>query len=84
MTTYNFTMTLRPYGTDPDRGVVAIDGEARYGYWEWSNGTEGGGLWFDEADGQLYLTDYDGAVALPKRVITALREAGFEVDSDFE
>lgn len=79
-TPYNFTLTLRPYGDAPDRGVVAIDGEAKYGYWERPNGTEGGGLWFDESDGQMYLTDHDGAGELPRRVITALREAGIQVE----
>lgn len=84
MSSYNFTLVYHPYGTDPDRGVVAIDGEAFYGYWEYSNGGEGGGLWFAEDEGRMYLTDFDGAGALPKKVILALRTAGITVDSDFE
>jgi hypothetical protein len=44
--TYTYTVTLRPYGDDPNAGIVQIDPVARYGYWEHRDGTEGGGLWF--------------------------------------
>jgi hypothetical protein len=46
MSDYNFTLTLKPYGDAPDLGVVKIDPQALYGYWERRNGMEGGGLWF--------------------------------------
>lgn len=89
-TTYNFTITLRPYGDDPNVGIVQIDPAARYGYWEHRDGTEGGGLWFEPQcaqptpGGTLELADYDGAFALPRKVIAALRAAGFTVTEDFE
>lgn len=87
---YNFNLTLRPYGDRPDAGIVKIDTDARYGYWEYRNGSEGGGLWFQpvnsDAAGPLELVDYDGAYDLPPAVVRALREAGivmeFPDDSD--
>ena len=39
-----------------------------------------GGLWFEGKE----LTDYDGVFALPNEVSTALREAEYIVDEDFE
>lgn len=86
---YNFTQTLHPYGDSPDAGIVKLDPAARYGYWEYRNGSEGGGLWFqpanpDTAAGPLELVDYDGAYYLPAPVIVALREAGIVMDDDFD
>lgn len=78
---YNFNVTLHPY--DYDGGVVGIDTTARYGYWEHHDGCEGGGLWFDADGAGLVLTDYDGAYALPLRVLAALRDAGVIVGSEF-
>ncbi len=81
---YNYTINLKPYGDDPDLGVVGVDPAAKYGYWEHKNGVEGGGRWFDEAEGKLELVDYDGYSGyLPVKVVRALREAGFTVDSGF-
>lgn len=82
--TYTFTITLRPYGDNPDTGVVGIDPAANYGYWEHRDGSEGGGLWFDPAAISLELIDYDGAYALPSQVIDALRAHGVIVSPDFE
>ena len=84
MSTYNFTQTLRPYGDNPNAGIVQIDPAALYGYFERRDGSEGGGLWFakDSAD-QLELIDYDGAATLPRAVVEALRAAGFILDDSF-
>ena len=87
MAEYNYTITLRPYGDSPDRGVVRIDPQAQYGYWEYKNGEEGGGLWFDpcsDAPAKLDLIDYDGAYSLPRRVVGALRVAGISVHPFFD
>jgi hypothetical protein len=85
MTDYNFTIKLHPYGTAPDVGIVEIDPAALYGYFERKDGSEGGGLWFDRAEGDtLELVDYDGVSCLSPKVIAALRAAGVTVDADFE
>lgn len=84
---YNYTITLHPYGDSPDRGVVRIDPQARYGYWEYKSGAEGGGLWFEPAKENpnvLSLYDYDGAYSLPPRVVGALRVAGISVHPFFD
>jgi hypothetical protein len=82
MNDYNFTITLQPYG--PGWGVVKIDPNAQYGYWEHKDGGEGGGLWFAGEAGALELADYDGTSDyLPTRVVRALQAAGFVVDESF-
>lgn len=82
---YQFTVNLKPWGDNPERGGVGVDIFALYGYWEHKDGSEGGGLWFDRlSDGQLNLIDYDGDYMLPHPVINTLRLAGFVVDVDFE
>ncbi len=58
------------------RGKVFIDTVAQYGYWERRDGSEGGGLWFEDKE----MVDYDGAYELPIKVEQALREAGYSVD----
>ena len=68
MSKYNFTIKGHR---------VQIDPVANYGYWERSDGSEGGGLWFD---GKV-LIDYDGAFDLPRAVYDELRSLGFEVES---
>lgn len=84
MSTYNFNLTLHPYGLAAGAGVVQIDEWKRYGYWEYRDGTEGGGLWFDRDDtGALELVDFDGAGQLPFAVVKHLRDAGFVVDDTF-
>ena len=81
---YNYTINLQPYGDGPDLGVVGVDPAAKYGYWEHKNGVEGGGLWFAGDKDKLGLVDYDGTSDyLPVKVVRALREAGFTVDSGF-
>lgn len=86
--TYEFNLTLRPYGDGPDAGIVKIDTAARYGYWEYRHGSEGGGLWFQpvnpDAAAPLELVDYDGAYYLPPAVTRALSAAGFVIDADFD
>jgi hypothetical protein len=86
MTDYNFTIKLHPWGDLPNAGIVEIDPDALYGYFERKDGSEGGGLWFDKATahGHLNLVDFDGMYVLPMKVITALRAAGVVVDADFE
>lgn len=82
---YNFTITLRPFGDNPDAGVVGIDPAAAYGYWERRDGSEGGGLWFERTEGgSLELSDYDGAATLPRAVVDALRTHGVTADATFE
>lgn len=76
---HDYTITLHPYGTDPNRGIVQVSPSTQYGYWERRDGTEGGGLWFDG----LELTDYDGAFALPRAVCDALVAAGFHLEPEF-
>jgi hypothetical protein len=62
-----------------------VDTAALYGYWEYTDGTEGGGLWFEKRpDGKLELLDYDGWYILPAYVATLLRESGFIVDESFD
>lgn len=63
---------------------VCIDTSAKYGYFEMSDGSEGGGLWFETVDDKLMLIDYDGQPSLGKSIIDGLREHGFIVESDFE
>jgi hypothetical protein len=68
-----------------DGGKTGIDPVALYGYFERKDGSEGGGLWFDRAEGDtLELVDYDGVSCLSPKVIAALRGAGFVVGVDFE
>lgn len=76
MADYNFTMTLYPWGEQPNIGVLKIDLAALYGYWEYKDGTEGGGLWFERRNNRVVLTDYDGAFDLPKKVWEMLEKAG--------
>ena len=84
--TYHFTQTLEPYGPAPEAGRVHIDPAARYGYWEHRDGTEGGGLWFapSETSRALELIDFDGWYMLPRKVVAALRAAGYELDETFD
>ena len=82
---YNFNITLHPWGDSPEFGNVQIDESAMYGAWDHKNGFEGGGLWFERlTDGRLDLTDYDGDYCLPKAVINALRAANISVNEIFE
>ena len=84
MTVYNFTIKLQPYGNAPDLGIVEIDPVAVYGYFERRNGTEGGGLWFEDDGRSLVLVDYDGVATLPQAIIDSLRNHGVAVDASFE
>ena len=83
---FNFT-TIH---TNEQGAEVGVDQAAKYGFWERKDGSEGGGLWFDrdlsapEGSPQLELIDYDGAACLPARVVKALRDAGYTVDSTFD
>ncbi len=84
---YNFDTKL-----NKGKYEVQIDTAANYGYFEHEEyGDErGGGLWFDTHPTStpqkkvLNLIDYDGMSYLPKHVIEALREAGHNVDEEFE
>ena len=79
---YNFDFRCYYKGFD---GGVFVDTAALYGYWEYKDGTEGGGLWFEKRpDGNLELLDYDGWYILPAYVATLLRESGFIVDETFD
>ena len=75
---YHFDLTLRPYGAAP--GEVKVSTADQRGYWEYADGTEGGELLFQGRE----LIDYDGAFELPRKVVAALRAAGFELDEDFD
>lgn len=79
---YNYTITLRPY-TREGGGVVRIDPDALYGYWEYPSGEEGGGLWFERGHDCLELIDYDGAFELPRKIVDILRQHGFRVGEEF-
>jgi len=81
---YNFNVTLHPYSNRPTSGLVQIDTAARYGYWDYPDGSEGGGLWFGTDMGCLELLDYDGAYELPKQVVKALRDYGVFVGDVFD
>lgn len=81
MTQFNFTLEYKS-----DKGhIFAIDPKALYGYWERTNGEEGGGLWFERSEcGTLELVDYDGTSCLPQSIVDKLRENGYEVDESFD
>lgn len=74
---HDYTLTLRPYGDHP--GIVQVSPSTSYGYWEYRDGTEGGGLWFEGSA----LADYDGAFELPRAVCDALVSAGFTLEPEF-
>ena len=62
-----------------------IDTTASYGYWEFRDGSEGGGLWFTRTpDGKLELEDFDGHTHLPQSIVNKLRESGYVVDETFD
>ena len=84
MTDYNFTIKLHPWADVPNSGIVEIDPVALYGYFERKDGSEGGGLWFENDGNRLVLVDYDGVATLPKAIIECLRNNGGTVDADFE
>ena len=84
MTEYNFTIKLHPWADVPNSGIVEIDPVALYGYFERKDGSEGGGLWFENDGNRLVLVDYDGVATLPKAIIECLRLNGATVDADFE
>jgi hypothetical protein len=77
---YNYTITLYPYGNNPDAGIVKIAPESNYGYWEFKDGSEGGSLQFDNNE----LVDFDGHYLLPKSIVNALRDYGFILDDTFD
>lgn len=80
---YNHSITLYPYGNNPEKGIVGIDPENLHGHWEYRDGTEGGELTFSRDGDTLQLEDYDGAFSLPKAVIESLKGYGIQVDQDF-
>jgi hypothetical protein len=82
MTNYNFNVKAFPY--EGKTHCIEIDTVALYGYFEMSDGSEGGGLWFELDGTVLVLSDYDGVSFLPRRIIAALRGLGVRVTSDFE
>ena len=58
---------------------VAISPTTNYGYWDRKDGSEGGGLWFDGKT----LTDFDGAMSLPRQVCEQIISLGYEVGQEF-
>jgi hypothetical protein len=60
--------------------IIEISPTTSYGYFENSKTGSGGGLWFEGDE----LVDYDGVMALPALVASALRGAGYIVDEIFE
>ena len=59
-----------------EKYMVKIDSVAQYGFFE--NVIDGGegGLWFEDNA----LVDYDGVFELPRHVIVAIAQLGFNVD----
>jgi hypothetical protein len=87
---YNFNVQLAQQGFK-----IEVDTAANYGCWQFPDGSEGGGLWFEvsetstpgDAGRVLTLSDYDGVFQLPKAVIAALLDSIgqlFIVDEDFK
>lgn len=78
---YKFDLKLTTSRGSP----VLVDTGARYGYWERLDGSEGGGLWFDDQEGGiLALADYDGTYELRQDIVDALRAGGFIVGEEFD
>lgn len=77
-----FDIKLYPWGEGA--GQVGISTEQLRGFFEHKDGSEGGGLWFEQAGTTLELVDYDGVYALPRAVLDALRGAGIIADESFE
>ena len=75
-----YTITLYPYGHINSSGIVEISPSTQYGYWEFSDGSEGGGLWFEGKT----LVDFDGHYVLPAYVVKVLRENGYILDETFD
>jgi len=55
---------------------VFIDSQEQYGYFEHEDYGEGGSLKFENNE----LVDYDGVYSLPKSVIKAIEDCGFNAD----
>ena len=77
---HNYTITLYPYAVPSSSGIVEISPSTQDGYWEFSDGSEGGGLWFEGNT----LVDYDGHYCLPARIAKALRDNGYLLDESFD
>lgn len=80
---YNFNIKLKTHKGHE----IGIDTTAMYGYFTRADGSEGGGLWFQESVGpdgsvRLELYDYDGVIALPIHVYLKLRDHPLLVVSD--
>ncbi len=79
---YNFDLTLKhKLGSK-----IQIDTKALYGYFEFSDGTEGGGLWFspfNACECKLELQDYDGVFELDNTFLNMLHTAGFSIEDIF-
>jgi hypothetical protein len=79
---YNFDLTLTH-----ERGAkIQIDTKALYGYFEFEDGTEGGGLWFgpfNACERKLELQDYDGVFELGNTFLNMLHTAGFSIEDAF-
>lgn len=73
---YNFIITL----STPKGHKIEIDPQADYGYWEWPDGSEGGGLWFADKE----LMDMDGHWELPKPYVELLRTNGYILDDSWD
>ena len=81
---YNFNKQ-----TTVGKYLVAVDSQAKYGYFEHEDTGAGGGLWFEEEkdvldEVQVTLRDYDGMYELPRQVSAALLLMGFFVGIEFQ
>lgn len=76
---YNFNLTLQ----HKLGAKIQIDTESLYGYFEYPDGTEGGGLWFSKFQDRLDLIDYDGVVELGTTFLNMLNTAGILVEEVF-
>lgn len=75
-----YTVTLYPYGHTVGAGIIEISPSTHYGYWEFKDGTEGGGLWFEGKE----LVDFDGHYLFPASIVKVLRDNGYTLDESFD
>lgn len=81
MTKYTYDVSL----VSAKGNKIEIDTKARYGCWEFRDGSEGGGLWLScGPDGKLILDDFDGHTHLPQSIVDKLRESGYVVNETFD
>lgn len=64
--------------------TIEIDSKELYGYFEFPDGTEGGGLWFSpDGKGMFELADYDGVATLKTYFLNMLHSAGVYIEGKY-